>query len=219
MAKEKLSTLEENKRYGLVAGGNTTCGFCIILASRGAVYKNNDWTPHHKCDCGFFVGNKDEQFPGQEHFYELYKRGRLIVNNGKEKINYKSALWEEWEKQNRDLSGFKDRTIRFITDDATKFLKREIKRGHKYDAIIMDPPSYGRGPNNELFKFEDRINELVELSVSLLSDNPSFIIINTYTTGYSETVIKNVLKENLIKKGFKAEKIVMTILKKLESTT
>ena len=113
----------------------------------------------------------------------------------------------EWAKENRDLSGFKDRTIRFITDDATKFLKREIKRGHKYDAIIMDPPSYGRGPNNELFKFEDRINELVELSVELLSDNPSFIIINTYTTGYSETVIKNVLKENLIKKGFKADKI------------
>ena len=71
----------------------------------------------------------------------------------------------------------------------------------------MDPPSDGRGPNNELFKFEDRINELVELSVELLSDNPSFIIINTYTTGYSETVIKNILKENLIKKGFKAEKI------------
>ena len=113
----------------------------------------------------------------------------------------------EWAKENRDLCGFKDRTIRFIADDATKFLKREIKRGHKYDAIIMDPPSYGRGPNNELFKFEDRINELVELSIELLSDNPSFIIINTYTTGYSETVIKNVLKENLIKKGFKADKI------------
>ena len=66
----------------------------------------------------------------------------------------------EWAKENRDLSGFKDRTIRFITDDATKFLKREIKRGHKYDAIIMDPPSYGRGPDNELFKFEEKINQV-----------------------------------------------------------
>ena len=132
----------------------------------------------------------------------------LSVNKDNEVLHLDASKgMNEWAKKNRDLSGFKDRTIRFITDEATKFLKREIKRGHKYDAIIMDPPSYGRGPNNELFKFEDRINELVELSVELLSNNPSFIIINTYTTGYSETVIKNVLKENLIRKGFKAEKI------------
>ena len=113
----------------------------------------------------------------------------------------------EWAKENRDLSGLKDRTIRFITDDCIKFLRREIKRGHKYDAIIMDPPSYGRGPNNELFKFEEKINEIVELSIQLLSDKPSFIIINTYTTGYSQTVIKNLLKRNLNLQGFKADNI------------
>ena len=113
----------------------------------------------------------------------------------------------EWAKDNRDASKMSDRKIRFITDDCIKFLKREIKRGHKYDAIIMDPPSYGRGPNNELFKFEDCFNEIVELSVKLLSDKPSFIIINTYTTGYSETVIKNTLKKHLNDNGLKAEKI------------
>lgn len=113
----------------------------------------------------------------------------------------------EWAKNNRDISNMSNRKIRFISDDCIKFLKREIKREHKYDAIIMDPPSYGRGPNNELFKFEDKFNEIIDLSIKLLSKKPSFIIINTYTTGYSKTVIKNTLKLHLEANGFKANNI------------
>ena len=102
-----------------------------------------------------------------------------------------------WAKENMQLSHLEDHTIRFIVDDAIKFMQREIRRGHKYQGIIMDPPSYGRGPNNELFKFEDKINELIELAIKLLSDDALFLIINSYTAGYSNTVIKNTLQRHL----------------------
>ena len=108
----------------------------------------------------------------------------------------------DWAKENRDLSKLSDRPIRFIVEDCLKFMQREIRRGHKYDAIIMDPPSYGRGPDNELFKFEDKINPLIEAAIELLSDNPIFIIINTYTTGYSPVTISNALRRHLESKGY-----------------
>ena len=99
----------------------------------------------------------------------------------------------EWAKENMKLSGLQDKTIRFIVDDALKFTSREIRRGRKYDGIIMDPPSYGRGPDNELFKFEEKINPLIINCLQLLSDDPLFLIINTYTTGYSSSVMFNTL--------------------------
>jgi len=105
----------------------------------------------------------------------------------------------EWAKENMKLNHLEKNTIRYIIDDALKFLQREVRRGRKYDGIIMDPPSYGRGPNNELFKFEDQINPLIETALQLLSDNPLFFIINTYTTGYSPMVIHNTLKTNIEK--------------------
>lgn len=103
----------------------------------------------------------------------------------------------EWAKENRDLNKMQDRKIRYIVDDALKFIQREIRRGHKYEGIIMDPPSYGRGPDNELFKFEDKINPLIEGCLQLLSDRALFFIINTYTTGYSKTVIENTLRRHM----------------------
>ena len=109
----------------------------------------------------------------------------------------------EWAKENRDLSGLKDEKIRYIVDDCLKFMKREVRRGRQYEGIIMDPPSYGRGPNNELFKFEEQINPLIEEGLKLLSDRPLFFIINTYTTGYSQTTIENILRRHLEQKGLK----------------
>ncbi len=102
----------------------------------------------------------------------------------------------EWAKENMKLSSLQDKTIRFMVDDALKFCAREIRRGRKYDGIIMDPPSYGRGPDNELFRFEDKINPLIESCLQLLSDDPLFLIINTYTTGYSPTVMYNTLERH-----------------------
>lgn len=109
----------------------------------------------------------------------------------------------EWAKENMRLSHLEDHTIRYIVDDSLKFTAREIRRGHKYDGIIMDPPSYGRGPDNELFRFEDKINPLIENCLELLSDDPLFFIINTYTTGYSPTVMYNTLKSHVTLKGLK----------------
>ena len=101
--------------------------------------------------------------------------------------------------ENTRLSGVKG--IRLIVDDCFKFVSREIKRGNKYDAVIMDPPSFGRGPTGETWKIEDNLFDLVKLTAGVLSNNPLFFLINSYTTGLQPIVIDNIL--NLALKGFK----------------
>ncbi len=96
-------------------------------------------------------------------------------------------------KENAALSGLADAPIRYIVDDCKKFVEREIRRGNKYDAIIMDPPSYGRGPSGEVWKIEDSVDELVALSARLLSDDPLFFLINSYTTGLSPMAMQYIL--------------------------
>ena len=103
-----------------------------------------------------------------------------------------------WAKENRDLSHLEDHKIRFIVDDCLKFVAREERRGRKYDAIIMDPLSYGRGPNGEVWKFEDNIYKLIEACTKILSEEPLFFLINSYTTGISSTVLENILKTTLL---------------------
>lgn len=98
-----------------------------------------------------------------------------------------------WAKENITSSGLADKPVRFIIDDVTKFVAREIRRGNKYDAIIMDPPSYGRGKNGEVWQFEDNIADLISLCAKVLSDNPLFFLINSYTTGVSSQVLENML--------------------------
>ncbi len=95
---------------------------------------------------------------------------------------------------NAKLSGQKDKPIRYIVDDCFKFVEREIRRGNRYDAIIMDPPSYGRGPRGEMWKIENKLFELVELTSKVLSDDPLFYLINSYTTGLQPSVMSNVLE-------------------------
>ena len=107
----------------------------------------------------------------------------------------------EWAKENVEASGLKEKPVRFLIDDVVKFVKREIRRENKYDAIIMDPPSYGRGANGEIWKFEDDISELVELCSNLLTDNPLFFLINSYTTGISSQVLENILHIYIYKNG------------------
>ncbi len=102
-----------------------------------------------------------------------------------------------WAKENIASSGLKDAPVRFIVDDVIKFVSREIKRGNKYDAIIMDPPSYGRGAKGEVWSIEKDLENLLGLCIKLLSDEPAFVIINTYTGGLSGTVISNLLKMKL----------------------
>lgn len=94
-----------------------------------------------------------------------------------------------WAKENAVSSNVVDRPVRWIVDDCAKFVSREIRRGHKYDGIIMDPPSYGRGPSGEIWKLEERIYEFVELCSGVLSDNAEFVILNSYTTGLSPSVM------------------------------
>lgn len=96
--------------------------------------------------------------------------------------------------ENVRLSGLDNSGMRYIIDDCFKFCQREIRRGKKYDAIILDPPSFGRGPNGEKWKIEEGISELCELVASLVSDNPLFVCLNSYTTGLQPTVMANILK-------------------------
>ena len=104
----------------------------------------------------------------------------------------------EWAKENMKLSKLENNKIRFIVDDCIKFVEREIRRGNKYDVIIMDPPSYGRGPNGEKWKFEENIYNLINLCIKVLSDKPLFFLINSYTTGISSSVLENILKLKLV---------------------
>ncbi|HKL94163.1 MAG TPA: class I SAM-dependent methyltransferase [Clostridia bacterium] len=101
--------------------------------------------------------------------------------------------------ENIKLSGLADKPVRYIIDDCFKFCARELKRGKKYDAIILDPPSFGRGPNGEMWKIEEGIGELVSLIGQLLSDKPLFVCLNSYTTGLQPAVMKNILTLSLPK--------------------
>ncbi len=96
-------------------------------------------------------------------------------------------------KLNAVSSGLGDAPIRYIVDDCKKFVEREIRRGNKYDAVIMDPPSYGRGPSGEIWKIEDSVHELVSLTAQILSDKPLFFLINSYTTGLSPAAMQYIL--------------------------
>nr|MCR5101103.1 class I SAM-dependent methyltransferase [Butyrivibrio sp.] len=98
-----------------------------------------------------------------------------------------------WAKENAASSGLQDAPIRYLVDDCAKFVQREIRRGNKYDAIIMDPPSYGRGPKGEIWKIEDNIFDFINLTTQVLSDNPLFFLINSYTTGLQPAVLNYML--------------------------
>jgi len=104
-------------------------------------------------------------------------------------------------KRNCKLNNLPDTSVRFIVDDCIKFVEREIRRGKKYDGIIMDPPSFGRGANGEVWKIEEHLDYLVRKCVEVLSDKPLFFLINSYTTGLQPTVMKNILATNLKKHG------------------
>jgi len=106
-----------------------------------------------------------------------------------------------WAKENLAASGLEDAPVRFLVDDAVKFVLREARRGNRYDGILMDPPSYGRGPTGEMWKIEQDLWPLVEAAVNILSDQPCFFLINSYTTGLAPTVLKDMLQVALKGRG------------------
>ena len=110
-----------------------------------------------------------------------------------------------WAKENASSSNLSQNHVRWLVDDCIKFIKREIRRGNKYDAIIMDPPSYGRGPGGEVFKIEDKLEELLNISGQLLSDNSKYFLLNTYTAGLSQTILNYMVKKCVIKEKFFGE--------------
>jgi 23S rRNA (cytosine1962-C5)-methyltransferase len=105
-----------------------------------------------------------------------------------------------WAKENARSSKIADKPVRWLVDDCVKFVNREIRRGNKYDGIIMDPPSYGRGPSGEVWKIEEQIYSFIELCMKVLSDKPSFLILNSYTTGLSPAVMEYLLRVELVPK-------------------
>ena len=105
-----------------------------------------------------------------------------------------------WAKENAKSSGLAEKPIRWIVDDCAKFVEREIRRGRRYDAIIMDPPSYGRGPSGEIWKLEENLWPFVELVSQVLSDEPLFVIINSYTTGLAPSVVGYIMDSIFTKK-------------------
>lgn len=104
----------------------------------------------------------------------------------------------QWAKENAAVSGLAEKPVRWLTDDCVKFVRREQRRGNVYDGIIMDPPSYGRGPGGEVWKLEEQLFPLVESCLSILSENALFFILNSYTTGLSPAVMEYLLKVTLV---------------------
>lgn len=102
-----------------------------------------------------------------------------------------------WAKENAVSSKLADKPVRWLVDDCVKFVQREVRRGNKYDGIVMDPPSYGRGPNGEVWKIEEKLYSLIELCIQVLTDNPTFFILNSYTTGLSPAVMEYLLNVQL----------------------
>ncbi len=105
-----------------------------------------------------------------------------------------------WAKENVEASGLSERPCRWIVDDCIKFVQREIRRENKYDIIILDPPSYGRGPKGEIWHLEDSLYDFVNLIKDVLSDNPLMVLLNSYTTGLSASVMKYILDDIIVKK-------------------
>lgn len=105
----------------------------------------------------------------------------------------------QWAKENVDSSGLKEKPVRWIVDDCIKFVQREIRRGNKYDIVILDPPSYGRGPKGEIWHLEDSLYDFIELVKQVLSDDALMILLNSYTTGLSASVMKYILDDIIVK--------------------
>lgn len=105
----------------------------------------------------------------------------------------------QWAKDNMTLSHLEHRTIRFIVEDVLKFVAREKRRGRTYHGIVMDPPSYGRGPNGEVWKLEDQLSELVNACLEILDQDALFFLFNSYTTGFSSVVLENVLRTTVLR--------------------
>ena len=117
----------------------------------------------------------------------------------------------DWAKENVKLNNLEDRPIRYLVDDVVKFVKREIRRGNKYDGIIMDPPSYGRGANGEVWSLEKDLEELLKLCKEILSDDFLFLIINTYSTNLPNVSLENILKLNFSNKKILVDDLCLPI--------
>jgi len=104
----------------------------------------------------------------------------------------------QWAKENRELSQLPETSCRWIVEDALRFVQRELRRGNHYDGILMDPPSYGRGPSGEVWKLENELYGLVETCAQALSDEPLFFLINSYTTGFQASVLSNIIEKTVV---------------------
>ena len=104
----------------------------------------------------------------------------------------------QWAKENRELSRLPETSCRWIVEDALAFVRRELRRGNRYDGILMDPPSYGRGPSGEVWKLENELYSLVETCAGALSEEPLFFLINSYTTGFQASVLSNMLEKCVV---------------------
>ncbi len=117
----------------------------------------------------------------------------------------------DWAKENIKLNGLENKSIRYLVDDVIKFVKREIRRGNKYDAIIMDPPSYGRGANGEVWSLENNLEELIKLCKEILQDDFLFFIVNTYSTNLPSVSLENILKINFKNKNILVDDLCLPI--------
>lgn len=177
-------------------------------------FKHTGLFPEQACNWDFIIeklkGKKDIKvlnlfaYTGAASVAALYAGASVThVDSSKGMI--------EWAKENVKINGLEDRPIRYLVDDVIKFVEREIRRGNKYDAIIMDPPSYGRGANGEVWSLEKDLEKLIKLCKEILKDDFLFFIVNTYSTNLPSVSLENILKINFLNKNILVDDLCLPI--------
>ncbi len=188
-----------------------TIDFCgLKLAIKPTAFKHTGLFPEQSTNWEWIkrvLGNAEKKDPEILNLFGYTGGASLMCAQAGAKVVHvdgsKAAI--TWGKENAELSGLADKPIRWILDDARIFVEREIKRGRKYEGIIMDPPAFGHGANNELWKIEEDFLELVENCMKILADQPLFFLINGYSAGYSAVAYRNSLLDLEKKFGGKVE--------------
>lgn len=192
---KKLKAMPDSWHVGYTFPGGPTINFKLALTSFKHVGIFPEQAPHWDFIYKNVSALKGESAPKFLNLFAYTGGASLAAKAAGADVVHLDAIRQvvSWARENMELSNLKD--IRWLIEDAMKFVRREIKRGTKYQGIILDPPAYGHGPNKEQWKLEDNINEMVKGVLQLLDEKQHFLILNTYSLGFSSLIIENLLRE------------------------
>lgn len=192
---KKLKTMPDSWHIGYTFPSGPSVNFKLALTSFKHVGIFPEQAPHWDFIFKNITALKGEGSPKLLNLFAYTGGASLAAKAAGADVVHLDSIRQvvSWAKENMELSNLKD--IRWLIEDAMKFVRREVKRGTKYQGIILDPPAYGHGPNKEQWKLEDNINEMVKGVLQLLDEKQHFLILNTYSLGFSSLIIENLLRQ------------------------